>query len=190
MRKFLLLELVATVTTACSPAFYGLPQRPYPFLSPQGRAHSYLEQTPTGRWDNVMRLPQGSTVDVLTTNGAANVGTFLAADIDSIHLAVNGAQLRITRADVVRIDLVDLAGSEVEAVTRKAARGALLGVGVAAIVAGVIGGEAWPPPGQALRAGAAIGGVSAGQAELWRREGRAIYLAPQTVVPPRTTPYR
>jgi hypothetical protein len=43
---------------------------------------------------------------------------------------------------VVRIDLIDLAGSELGAATRKAARGALLGLGAVALVGGVIAGEA------------------------------------------------
>jgi hypothetical protein len=190
MTKMLLLGLAATVTTACSPAFYGLPRAPYPHMPSYGRPHPYVvEQTPTGRWDNVMRLAQGSTIDVLTTDGAATVGPFIAADIESVRVNVNGAELRIARTDVVRVDLVDLAGSEVEAVTRKAARGALLGMGAAALISGVVAGPAWPPPGSVLRAGAAIGGVSAGQAELSRRAGRLIYLGPQTIGEP-NNPYR
>jgi hypothetical protein len=181
----------AILTTGCSPAFYGLARGHYPYGPPYGRPHQpVVEQVPTGRWDNVMRLPHGSTIDVLGANGAATIGAILGADIDSVRVAVDGAEVRIARADIVRVDLIDLAGSEFRAVTRKAARGALLGVGAAALIGGVIGGEAWPPPGPALRAGAAIGGVSAGQATLFQRAGRLIYLAPQQFGQPPTTTYR
>lgn len=190
MRTFIVLS--ALIATGCSPALYGMRRglgTPHP-PGPYSHARPYMEQVPTGRWDNVMRLPHGSTIDVLTTNGAATVGAILGADIDSVRVAVDNAEMRIARTDVVRIDLVDLAGSEVGAVTRKAARGALLGLGAVALVGGVIAGEAWPPPAVAWRAGAAIGGVSAGQTELFRRQGRVIYLAPQPFVQPRYTPYR
>ena len=92
-------------------------------------------------------------------------------------MIVNGAEEEISRAEIVRVDLVDLPGSEVKAVARRTAGGALLGMGVALIVSGVIGGPAWPPPAASLRAGAALGGVSAAQAELNNRRGRMIYLS-------------
>lgn len=179
MRKVLLVGIAAVVTTACSPALYGLPGRSYPLHPSLGQRHSYVEPTPTGRWDNVMRLPRGSTIDVLTANGAANVGPISGADIDTVRVVVDGADVRIARADVVRVDLVDMAGSEAVAVARKATRGALLGAGLAALISGVVGGEAWPPPGPVLRGGAAIGGVSAGEVEVMKRAGRLIYLAPE-----------
>lgn len=191
MKRLLLVGVAALATTACSPMLYGLPAgRSYPPHAAYGRQRPHGEQVPTGRWDNVMRLPRGSTIDVLTTNGAASVGPITGANVDGVRVVVDGADVRIARADVVRVDLVDLAGSDTASVARKAARGALLGAGFAALLAGVVGGEAWPPPAPLLRGGAAIGGISAGQAEVMRRAGRLIYLAPQATVQPRDTPYR
>ena len=190
MKKMLLVITAAMATTACSPALYGIPHRRMPSPGYYGQPRAYVEQVPTGRWDNVMRLPRGSTIDVLTQDGAANVGPISGADINSVRLLIDGAEARIARADVVRVDLVDMAGSETVSVGRKAARGALLGAGFVALLTGVVGGDAWPPPGAALRAGAAIGGVSAGQAEVMRRAGRLIYLAPQQPGQAGVTTYR
>lgn len=180
MKKMLLVGLAAMATTACSPMMYA-GGRHYPPHPSFVQRPPHVEPVPSGRWDNVMRLPHGSTIDVLTADGVANVGPILGADIDSVRVAMDGVERRIERRHVVRVDLVDLAGSESGAVARKAARGALLGAGLAALVSGVIGGEAWPPPGPLLRGGAAIGGVSGGQAELMRRVGRVIYVAPEPV---------
>ncbi len=183
MKKMLLVLTAAMATTACAPGMFSVPARGYPLRPRYARPAAQVEPVPIGRWDNVMRVPRGSTVDVLTSDGAANVGPTLGSDVSSVRLVVDGIERRIERRDVVRVDLVNLAGSEVRAVARKAARGALLGAGLAALVSGVVGGEAWPPPGPLLRGGAAIGGVGAGQAEVHRRSGRLIYLAPQGGLP-------
>ncbi len=190
MKKMLLVLTAAVTTTACAQGMFSVPVRGYPLMPHYAQPRVQAEPVPIGRWDNVMRLPRGSTVDVLTTDGAANVGPIQGSDVSSVRLVVDSVERRIERRDIVRVDLVDLAGSEVRGVARKAARGALLGVGFAALVTGVIGGELWPPPGAALRAGAAIGGVGGGQTELLRRAGRLIYLAPEAGVLPRDTPYR
>ena len=179
MKRLLLLATAAMATTACAPGMFSIPARGYPLRPHYARPAAQAEPVPIGRWDNVMRLPRGSTVDVLTSDGAAHVGPTLASDVSSVRLVVDGSERRIDRRDIVRVDMVDLAGSEVRAVARKAARGALLGAGFAALVSGVVGGEAWPPPGPLLRGGAAVGGVAAGQAEVLRRSGRVIYVAPE-----------
>ena len=130
-----------------------------------------------GRWDNVMRLAPGSIVDVLTQNGLAYVGGFSAADGYSVRVVVGGNEREIARADILRIDLVSPPGSDAGAVAKGAVRGAALGVGLVALVSGVIGGEAWPPPAVVWRGGAAIGGVAGGETALARRQGRLVYLA-------------
>lgn len=178
MKTMILVTTMALATTGCAPAMMVMATRGNPAMPFIGQPTAPVEPAPIGRWDNVMRLPRGSGVDVLTVNGAANVGQIVDADNDTVRVDMDGAVLRVARADVVRVDLVDLAGSEARAVAREVARGALLGAGVVALVAGVIGPGAWPPPGEWLRAGAAVGGVTAGQAETRRRAGRLIYLAP------------
>lgn len=179
MKKLILIVAAAGLTTGCSPLVYSGPYGPVP--PPHygyGQRRPHVEAVPFGRWDNVMRLPRASTIDVLTSDGAASIGQVAGADAQSVRLVMDSVEMRIARADIVRIDLVDLAGSDTAAVARKAARGALIGVGVVGVITGVIGGELWPPPARAVRAGVALGAVGGGQGELIRRSPRMIYLAP------------
>jgi len=178
MKKLILIVAAAGLTTGCSPLMYSGPYGRVP--PPQyAQRRPQVEAVPFGRWDNVMRLPRASTIDVLTNDGAASIGLIAGADAQSVRLLMEGVEVRIARADIVRIDLVDLAGSDTAAVARKAARGALVGVGVVGVITGVIGGELWPPPARAVRAGVALGAVGAGEAEVTRRSPRMIYLAPE-----------
>jgi hypothetical protein len=177
----LIILLTAPVTIGCSALMYpgsGL-YRPAP-IAPRSRVTPEL---PLGRWDNVMRLPSQTIIDVLTRNGRATVGGFVDADEQYVRLQLADAEIPISRLDVVRIDLVALPGSTTRAVARRAAGGALLGVGIAALIGGVIGGEAWPPPGVLLRTGAAIGGAGGVESALAERRGRMIYLSPSMVRP-------
>ncbi len=174
-----LLAVPATAATSgCSQVLY--PHRP--IHRPYGMARPLAapvqpEWAARGRWDAVMRLPRGSVVDVLSMDGAAYVGAIGVVDASSLRVTVQGVEEHVARGDVLRVDLVDLPGSEVRAVARQAGIGAALGVGAAAIVAAVIGGSAWPPPGALLRGGAAIGGVAGGQSALSARQPRLIYLS-------------
>ena len=175
MRRVIVIVLAAFTTTGCSQLFHrGLyaPAR-HPIVAPA----PLPSPMPIGRWDSVMRLPRGSVVDVLSRNGEAFVGSVSRVDGSAVRLVVQGVEEQIPRADVLRVDLVDLPGSEVRHVARGAGLGAALGVGAAALISGVIGGSAWPPPGALLRGGAAIGGLAGGEAALVARQGGLIYLA-------------
>jgi hypothetical protein len=130
-----------------------------------------------GRWDSVMRLPPGAVIDVLTVDGRAHVGAFAGADGYRVNVLANGIEEQVPRAEIVRVDLVDLPGSEVAAAARRGVTGAALGVGVAALISGAIGGALWPPPGAMLRSGAAIGGAAGVESSLSARQKRVIYLA-------------
>jgi hypothetical protein len=132
-----------------------------------------------------MRLPPNATIDVLTWDGAAHVGLFASADGGSLRLMTAGREELLPRDDVVRVDLVDLPGSEAGAVAKRAGRGALLGMGAMALITGVIGGDAWPPPAVALRAGAAYGAVLGGREALVERRRGIVYLAESLVARPR-----
>ena len=177
---FLGLIVAAAGLTGCAqmltPYGYGPGYRPYPLARPPVLP---VDQSAAarGRWDQVMRLPAASTIDVLTVDGATHIGQLTGSDSYSVRLLVGGIEQQVTRAEVLRVDLVDLPGSEVGAVAKRAATGAALGLGAAALIAGVIGGPSWPPPGAMLRGGAAIGGVAGGEAALAARQGRLIYLA-------------
>jgi hypothetical protein len=165
------LILLALFTTGCT-------HRMYAGISAGYSRPVAIGPWPVGRWDNVMRLPPSSTIDVLSRSGTANVGNFASADAESVTLNVTGRQLRISRAEIVRIDLVDLPGSEATVIARSAARGALVGAGVMTVMGAVLGGEYWPPPGSFLRAGVAGGAAMAGQATAANRQPRIVYVAP------------
>jgi hypothetical protein len=179
MKRLTVIAAAALLASGCSPLMYpGAQAGPYGYAPPSRARAAYApEPPPYERWDNVMRLPHGAVIDVLTRDGAANVGPFTGADIRSVRLAGDKQEREIDRAEVVRVDLVALPGSGVRSVARSAMGGALLGAGAAALFSAVIGGEMWPPPGVLLRGGAALGGVSAGSAAASNRQSRLIYLA-------------
>jgi hypothetical protein len=175
MQKAIVIALAAFTTTGCS-------HLGYPGLYSPTRSRLVVPTRlplpmPIGRWDNIMRLPRRSVVNVLSMNGEAFVGPVTSADGSAVRVLVGDVEEQIPRAEVLRVDLVDFPGSEAGAVAKQAGLGAALGVGAAAILAGVIGGPAWPPPGALVRGGAAIGGIAGGQAALAARQGRLIYLA-------------
>lgn len=171
------LLLFGSLATGCAPYYApnaGRAGYPVRSMSATPAADPYSSR---GRWDNVMRLPAGASIEVLTWYSGARAGRIASADGASIRILIDGAEEEIFRRDVVRVDLVDLPGSEAGAVARRAAGGALIGMGGATIVSAVIGGAAWPPPAVSLRAGAALGALAASQAELINRRGRMIYLS-------------
>ena len=177
MKNALAIVSVTLLSTGCSPMLYSGYARP-PATAPFG-SPTAIGLLPIGRWDNVMRLPHGSIIDVLTPDGTPNVGPIQSATGSTVTIQVDGHDVEIDRVNVIRVDLVDLPGSEVQAAARSGARGALLGAGAMALVGFVIGGSAWPPPGALIRAGVAGGAVSGVQSSLTNRQGRMIYLAPE-----------
>ena len=144
MKNALAIVSVTLLSTGCSPMLYSGFARP-PATAPFG-SPTVIGPLPIGRWDNVMRLPHGSIIDVLTPDGTPNVGPIQSATGSAVTIQVDGHDVEIDRVNVIRVDLVDLPGSEVQAAARTGARGALLGAGAMALVGFVIGGSAWPPP--------------------------------------------
>jgi len=181
--------LAGLAASGCTPyaTAYGSPYGPgyrYAIMAPAYPPMGDAYANPRGRWDCVMLLPSDSMISVLTMDGA-RVGKLTRADGYGVQVNVSGMEEQIARADVMRIDLVDLPGSEVAAVAKRTAGGAALGLGAAALIAGVLGGEAWPPPGALLRAGAATGGVVGAQSALIDRQSRVIYIAESQPPPSR-----
>ena len=128
-----------------------------------------------GRWDEVMRLPAKSVVDVLTMEGTAHVGLLTRADARAVRILINGIDEQIARADVLRLDVLYFPGPEAGAIVRRAAVVEAASAAAASVVAAVIGGQACVPPGVLLRA-AAIEGTAGGHASLAAQQGRLIYL--------------
>lgn len=176
MKKLAMVVAAALLSSGCAPLMYR-GHHPLSLSPPRPTGHVH-PAPPVGRWDLVMRLPQGAVVDVLTRDGTAHVGAVMGASETAVVLKMADAERPIARLAVIRVDLVDLPGSGIGAVARGAAGGALLGAGAAGLVAAVIGGDAWPPPGWLLRGGAAVGGLTGGEAALLQRRGGLVYLAP------------
>ena len=174
MKKLMVVAAAAVLVSGCAPFLYPGHYN-YP---PRARMQPAPPAVPIGRWDNVMRLPRLTTIDVLTRDGSAHVGALAGATSDSVRVLISGNESHISRSEVMRVDLVDLPGSDVGAVAKSAARGALVGAGAAVLIGGVVGGELWPPPGLLVRGLAAAGGVAAGERTLVQRRGRLIYLSP------------
>ena len=187
MKNALAIVSVTLLSAGCSPMLYSGYTRP-PGTAALGPPAA-MGPLPIGRWDNVMRLPHGSVIDVLTPDGSPNVGMIRLATASTVTIQVDGRDVEIDRVKVIRVDLVDLPGAEVQAAARTGARGALLGAGAMALVGLVIGGSAWPPPSALIRAGVAGGAVSGVQSSLTNRQGRMIYLAPEQYRPYPAVPY-
>ena len=187
MKNALAIVSVTLLSAGCSPMLYSGYTRPS--LAAPYNPSGAMGPLPIGRWDNVMRLAHGSTIDVLTPDGKPNVGLIQMATAGTVTILVDGHAIEIDRARVIRVDLVDLPGSEVQAIARSGARGAFLGAGAMALVGFVVGGPAWPPPGALIRAGVAGGAVSGVQSSMTDRRGRMIYLAPEQYRPYPAVPY-
>jgi hypothetical protein len=177
MKNGLAIVSLTLLSAGCSPMLYSGYTRP-PLTAPYGPSAA-VGPLPIGRWDNVMRLPHGSTIDVLTPDGRPNVGLVQMATASTVTIRIDDQEVEIDRVNVIRVDLVDFPGSEVQAAARSGARGALLGAGAMALVGFVVGGSAWPPPGALIRAGVVGGAVASVQSSMTARQGRMIYLAPE-----------
>lgn len=176
MNRLCVLLAAAVLTSGCSALLLPGPHGPH--SSTRGRTRSDPYAAAVGRLDEVMRLPRSATVDVLTRDGVARVGAFTSADEAGVSVEIQMVAVRIARADVIRIDLIDLPGNDALSVARGAAGGGLMGAALAGLLGAAIGGDAWPPPGAALRSGALLGGLVAGESALQGRRGRPVYIKP------------
>jgi hypothetical protein len=177
MRKLLAVVTLATLTSACATAGYPYQQLPpgyYPgsrVYGPQMGLPPYQPAVqPIGRWDNVMMLAAGTTVQVLLMDGGVATGRVAAADSSSLSLRVVSGNVELASAKIVRIDRLD----GPESAVKDGAKGAALGAGVVGVL-GLIAGKA--PPARLFAAGGIIGAynnVELGQAA---RRNAIIYLA-------------
>jgi hypothetical protein len=145
------------------PASYGPSFRPAP------------EGVPIGRWDNVMLLPVGAAVQVLTKQGTVTTATFVTATNTSLQLRGDSGALDIAAETIERVDRLWGGPAGTRSVARDAARGAALGAGAVGVL-GLLAGHA--PPARLFGAGAI--GVAYENAEMGRglRTSTIIYLAP------------
>lgn len=59
-------------------------------------------------WTDLLELPNGTPVRVVRATGARNMGRLIGVDEDVIRIEYEGAELRIVRAAVVRVELLEV----------------------------------------------------------------------------------
>ena len=59
-------------------------------------------------WTDLLGLPHGTPVRVVRATGARNVGRLIGVDEDAIRIEYEGAELRLARAAVVRVELLEV----------------------------------------------------------------------------------
>ena len=171
---------VAAVTTACVPMYSGSAMRGMPPAA-LSRSPTYGPSIPVaapaavGRWDNVMMLPYGAAIEVLSAEGQRTSARFVAATTAFVRVQSVAGEAEIPAEAVLRIDRW-LGGPEgTPSVVRDAARGAAVGAGAVGVLGLLVGRM---PPARTLAAGAIVGGYNNAQTGRALRQSVTIYLAP------------
>ena len=171
----------AALTTACVPmsgvpSMHAIPPA-YPYRGPAAYGPSVAAAPaalPVGRWDNVMMLPEGAAIEVLTADGRRTSGKFASATNREVRVQSASGELDIPAESVVRIDRW-LGGPEgIQSVARDAARGAAGGAGAIGVMGLLVGRM---PPARIFAAGAVVGGYDNAEAGRAVRRAIIIYLA-------------
>ena len=180
MKKVLLLVLpLFVVCSGCVAA--GYPMAPaaggYPGRRPMHPQPMPFQSgvLPVGRWDNVMMLGLGSTVQVLMADGAVATGAVIGASSASLRLRVASGDMDFAAANVMRVDRLKSPGS---GAVRDGVEGAAWGAGVVG-VAGLILGR-MPPP-RLFAAGAVIGANQSIQYGRLGADAVTVYVSPTVV---------
>jgi hypothetical protein len=176
MKKLLCLVPLSILVSGCVAAGYEMRQVPggypgRPTMSPQP-VRFQAGGLPIGRWDNVMMLAPGSTVQVLMADGAVATGPVLGASSTSLRIRVASGDVDVPSADVMRVDRLKGLGA---GPVRGGVEGAAWGAGIVA-VAGLIVGR-MPPP-RLFAAGAVIGANQSVQLGRMGFDSVTIYLSP------------
>ena len=176
MKKLLCLVPLSILVSGCVAAGYpmaqgpgGHPVRPAAYPQPM---RFQVGRLPIGRWDNVMMLAPGSTVQVLMADGAMATGAVTGASIGSLRVRVASGDVDLPAADVIRVDRLKAPGA---GPVRNGVEGAAWGAGIVGL-AGLIVGR-MPPP-RLFAAGAVIGANQSIQFGRMGPEAMTIYLSP------------
>jgi hypothetical protein len=176
MKKLLCLVPLSILISGCVAAGYpmaqgpaGYPVRPAAYPRPMRFQAGGL---PIGRWDNVMMLAPGSTVQVLMADGAVATGAVSGASIGSLRVRVASGDVDLAATDVMRVDRLKAPGASA---VRDGVEGAAWGAGIVG-VAGLIVGR-MPPP-RLFAAGAVIGANQSIQFGRMGPDSVTIYLSP------------
>jgi hypothetical protein len=73
----------------------------------EGESLTIVKSHRVDEWSAIAALPAGDLVRIVRTNGLRHRGRLLAVDDSSLRLDIDGAELRITRESIVRVDVVE-----------------------------------------------------------------------------------
>jgi hypothetical protein len=180
MKKLLLIIPLALSSAACVPVYgsYAPPAGyPPPYRSPYQPAPSN-NPGPVGRWSNVMMLPPGAEIAVVSDDGRLTLGNFMAATNAFVRLAARSGEVEIPANAVTRVDWTRGGGNTM---ARDALAGGAFGVGAVGLM-GLAGGRM--PPARLFAAGAIFAAYESAQ---WGRQLKArstvtVYLAPPPAI--------
>ena len=133
---------------------------------------------PIGRWDNVMMLPRGMSIDVLTADGQRTTATFVTATNTLLRVESDAGEVEIPAEAVIRIDRWYGGPAGTKSVARDAAKGAAVGAGAMGVL-GLLTGVA--PPSRVVAAGAITGAYNYAESGRAMRTSVVVYLAPGAV---------
>jgi len=179
MKKALIIIPFAAVTAACVP-MYGAGMHPgpsgYAYRPPAyGPSVSIAAGTPVGRWDNVMMLPRGASIEVLTADGQRTTATFVTATNTLLRMQADAGEAEIAAETIIRVDRWYGGPAGGRSVARDAARGAAVGagaMGVLGLLTGIV------PPARVVAAGAIAGAYNYAETGRAMRTSVIVYLAP------------
>jgi hypothetical protein len=168
----------AAAATGCVP-MYGAGMRAmpgaYPYRPVYGPSVSIPMASPVGRWDNVMMLPRGASIEVLTADGQRTTAGFVAATNTVLRLQSNAGEKEISAGEIMRVDRWYGGPDGARSTARDAAKGAAVGAGAMGVL-GLLAGVA--PPARVVAAGAIAGAYESAEAGRAQRHTVTIYLAP------------
>jgi hypothetical protein len=119
-----------------------------------------------------MMLAPGSTVQVLTADGAVTTGAVAGASISSLRVRAASGDVDLPATDVMRVDRLKAPGA---GPVSDGVKGAAWGAGIVAVTGLILGRV--PPP-RLLAAGAAIGANQSVQYGRMGFDSETIYLSP------------
>lgn len=177
MKRFLIIIPLTLSAADCVPV-YGSYAGPAGYQPPSYRAPytpaPSASAAPVGRWSNVMLLPRGAEIAVVTDEGQLTLGSFMTATNAFVRLASKAGEVEIPAHAVTRIDWTR--GGR-NTMARDAVAGGAFGAGAVGLM-GLAGGRM--PPGRLVAAGAIFAAYESAQLgrQLNAQSTVTIYLAP------------
>jgi len=169
----------AATTAACVPMYGGAlngvtpayPYRPAVY----GPSMPIPTGSPVGRWDHVMMLPRGASIEVLTADGQRTAAAFVTATNSIVRVHTDAGETEIAADTVIRVDRWYGGPAGAASVARDAGKGAAVGAGAIGVLGLLVGAA---PPARVVAAGAIAGAYNSAETGRAVRRTITVYLAP------------